>query len=270
MENKPEEHKPLLPPSALGRRKVISPVSADLQRSSPAIAKRQPAPQEAVPLSAAVPGPVAETTPSSVVTAVVQQAPPSSEMKGALPEEAYASANTVAFMTGSDYQMHQQRKRLPVGVYLIVALNVLGFIGSFFNTSNSTLYIIPALVNVMAAACLLLRMDGARKVVIGLSAFTLVLCIAGFLLLAGLQQRVKQNRANYDAAIAKLEQGRLTPQQKEQIAAMNTEISQNEKLVGKGIRYTYVYFAVTGVISASVVVYLTRPKVKEVFQVPAI
>lgn len=267
MESKPQEHKPLLPPSLLGKRKTIQPVSAGLERSSPGIAIRPLASQPSRPISAAVPGPAAERVPSAVVTAIEQLAPPVSKVGAkALSDGTYTSADTVAFMTGSDYQRQQQRKRLPIGIYVIVAFNILGFAGSFFNSSNSALYIFPALVNLIAAVCLLLRMEGARKVMLGIAGLTLVLCMAGFLLLAGLQQRIKQNKASYQAAIVKLETGRLTTQQKAQIADWSKEISEGEKLAGKSILYTYIYFGVIATGSIGIIAYLTRPNVREVFR----
>src|SRR5437867_3385451 len=119
-------------------------------------------------------------------------------------------------LTGSQIQQH--KPSLPVGVYIIVAFSLVGFVISFFDSSQTSMvYTVAIFIDLLLAIGLLLRSDVARKLIIWLMGLTLVLVAASLLLLAGTQQRIQQRKADYESAIRRVDQNRLTLSQKQQL-----------------------------------------------------
>jgi hypothetical protein len=175
-----------------------------------------------------------------------------------------APTDTNVGLTGS--QIKQEKKPMSIGVYIIAGLNLLGFVIGFFDTSqNSGIYTIAMLLDLLLAIGLLLRLEVARKFIMWLSGLILVLTAVSLIMLVGLQQRISQLKTNYETAISRIDQSRLTPTQKQQLDAVQAAIAVKEKQAGKAIAFTYVKLGVTGVEMLGVMIYLSRPKVKEVF-----
>jgi hypothetical protein len=190
------------------------------------------------------------------------------------PSSVYPTATQTTANTPSDYapigltgsQIQQQKVRLPIGIYIIAGYNLVGFAIGFFDSSqNSGIYTIVMLIDLMLAIGLLLRLEVARKIILWLEGITLVLTIASLFLLVGLQQRIQTLKTNYDAAISRIDQSKLTPTQKQQLDDIQAAIAVKQKQAGKAITFTYFKLGATAVGTIVVIIYLTRPKVKEVF-----
>lgn len=176
-----------------------------------------------------------------------------------------AMSGNGAFLTGS--QMQQQKVPLPIGIYFIAGFNLVGFAIGFFDTSqNSAIYTIVMFLNLLLAVGLILRLELARKFILWLLGMTLVLTIVSLFLLVGLQQRLQTLKTNYDDAISRIDQSKLSITQKQQLDTIQAAITGKEKLAGKAITFTYIKLGATAVETIVVMVYLTRPKVKEVFR----
>ncbi|HTE22236.1 MAG TPA: hypothetical protein VK674_04315 [Candidatus Limnocylindria bacterium] len=172
---------------------------------------------------------------------------------------------TPVFLTGSQIQL--EKKKLPVGVYVLTGFTLLSFLASFFDSSQtSVIYSVAMLVSLLVAIGLVLRMEAARKFMTGYSVVLLVLTIVSIVLLVGLQQRIRQNKANYEAAVNRIDQSRLTSNQKQLLEAMSMTLAAQEKQAGKAISFTYFKLGSTALVSLATIVYLTRPKVREAFE----
>jgi hypothetical protein len=169
------------------------------------------------------------------------------------------------FLTGSQLQPEAQKK-LPWGVYAIVAFTLVSFILSFFDNSQaSLLYTIAMLLNLLLAIGLLLRMEAARKLLLWLSGITLALAIASTVGLYMVQKRIHDLKSQYDTIVSRIDRNRMTTVQKEQLDKLTADLTEKEKQAGKAISFTYTKLGVTAVETVAVVIYLTRPKVKEFF-----
>lgn len=172
--------------------------------------------------------------------------------------------DTYVGLTGS--QIKKEKKPLPIGVYIIAGFILIGFVISFFDTSqNSGIYIIVMFADLLLAIGLLIRLQVARKIIIWLQALALVLSVASLFLLIGTQQRLNTLKTNYETAINRIDQSKLTPTQKQQLDNIQNAIVIKEKQTGKTITFSYFKLGATSVASLVVIIYLTRPKVKEVF-----
>jgi hypothetical protein len=181
------------------------------------------------------------------------------------PPPASSTPTGQVFLTGSQLQPEPQKK-LPWGVYAIVAFALLSFILSFFDTSQaSLLYTIAMLLNLLLAVGLLLRMETARKCLLWLSGITLVLAIASTVGLYMVQKRIHDLKSQYDTIVSRIDRNRMTTVQKKQLDALTADLGEKEKQAGKAIALTYVKLGVTAVETVAVIVYLTRPKVKDFF-----
>jgi hypothetical protein len=178
--------------------------------------------------------------------------------------QAGVQSDTQVGLAGS--QMQPEKVKMPVGIYIIAGLSLLGFIAGFFDSSqSSTIYIIAMFMNLALAIGLIMRLQAARKLAIWLSGIILVITAASLLLLVGLQDRLHQRRADYEAAFSKIDRSKITSTQKQQLEAMSAAIATQEKKAGKAITFTYFKLGATSVECIAVIVYLTRPRVKAVF-----
>ncbi len=169
-------------------------------------------------------------------------------------------------LTGS--RMAQQKPHTPRGLYIIAGINVLGFIATFFDTSQTSLiYTLAMLLSLLTAVGLLFRLEAARKTLIVLSVITIVLAIVSAFLLAGLQGRIAASHQRYDRAISNIDTKALTAAEQRQLNTIQTELTDAENKAGKAITYTYSISAFYILESAGVIVYLTRPSIKTIFAV---
>ena len=120
-----------IPHSPTGGEKVIQPFSQDLQP----VPMVNPTSPPAQPSIAPPPSPV-PIAPQPVIPAPVAPA--------SMPIDPYAG------LTGS--QMQQTKQPLPVGVYIIAGFNFVGFVISFFDSSqNSGIYTVAMLLDLLLA-----------------------------------------------------------------------------------------------------------------------
>lgn len=158
-------------------------------------------------------------------------------------------------------------KKVPIGVYMIVGFNLIGFVISFLDTSqNSLIYTIVIFVDLLLGIGLLLRLEVARKIITYLMGITLILSVVSIFLLASLQQKLQKTKTNYETAISQLDQSKLSVTQKQQLDSLQTTLATNQKQVGKVITFTYIKLGITIIETVAVIIYLTRPGVKEVFE----
>lgn len=205
-----------------------------------------------------------QSTPPSLINpnSVMSQTEEPQPTTSTLPTDTTNSAST--YLTGS--QMQQIKVPLPVGIYIIAGFNLIGFIVGFYDTSqNSALYTITLFIDLLLAIGLLLRLEAARKTFMWLTGITLFLTSASFYLLLSLQQKIQLSKTNYEAAISKLDRSKLTETQKQTLSTLQAAITVKEKQAGKAVTFTYIKLGATAVETIAVMVYLTRPKVKEVF-----
>lgn len=167
-------------------------------------------------------------------------------------------------LTGS--QIAAQKSRIPMGIYLIAGINMVAFIATFFDTSQTSLiYTLDMLLCLLAAIGLVFRVEAARKTLVVLSVITIVISIASAFLLAGLQGRIATSKQKYEDAVSRINTDTLSVTQKDQLADIKAELDAAEKKAGKAINYTYALMGFYILESAGVAVYLTRPGVRAVF-----
>jgi len=244
----PEGQEPanIQPPSvaSVGER-VIQPLSSDLTPEA------TPATQPVVTSVSASPS----STVASIYSTASADAAPANDN-----DSPYPTMN----LTGS--QIAQEKKPLHWGIYVIAAYNIIGFALSFFSSSQSgTFYIIVMLIDLLVGIGLLFRLELARKVMVWLAGILFVLSAISLILLVGLQQRIAQSKTNYNNAISHINQQQLTPEQQKQLATTQTTISNQQKQAGKAVGLTYFTEGASFVEGLAVMIYLTRPKIKDVF-----
>jgi hypothetical protein len=168
-------------------------------------------------------------------------------------------------LTGS--QMQETKPRLPIGVFIVAFINLIGFVVGFFDSSqNSAILTIIMLLNLLLAIGLLMRLEIARAIMFWLEAVTLLISIVCFVLLFNLQHKMNNVRNDYNAAMSKIDQSQLTTVQKQQLDDLKSSISDLEKQAGKAVEFTYIKLGATTLFSAGIMVYLSRPKIKESFR----
>ncbi len=176
----------------------------------------------------------------------------------------HISSSGNAFLTGS--QIAAEKKKLPVGVYVIAAISLFGFITGFIDGSQTgTMYTVLLFVNLFLAIGLILRLNWARKFMVVLSALLLVLAAGSLLSLVGLQSRMQQRKADYEAAVSRIDQNRLSPSEKKTLETTRESIASAEKQTGNSIAVTYFRLGGSVIVALAIIVYLTRPNVKDIF-----
>lgn len=245
------------------------PLPADNQAEpSPESPATEPKPDRLVnsadvsqPLSQAPALPAVPPQPSAQLVSTTQ---PETSSPAISPNGVQA-APTTTYLTGS--QLQPEKKKIPAGIYVIAALNLLGAIAAFFDTSQTSgLYTIAMLISLALAVGLFMRLEVARVLLVSLSGIIVILSIASMFLLFGLQQKIADNKAAYESAVSRIDKNRITAKQKQTLETIESTISEQEKQAGKAITFTYVKLAITTIEPIVVIVYLTRPRVKEVFQ----
>lgn len=238
--------------------KVIKPLSDNLTAQQANTAVNPFAQSTENPSQAPVISPDVPTSNEATTSAPMETLTP------AAPGSALTQPPEQTFITGS--QIVEVRKKLPFGVYLIASLNLLAFAVSFFDTSQTgNIYSIAMLVDLLFGVGMLLRMEWARKIYVWLSVVVIILSILSIFVLIGLQLRIKDIKANYNDSLSKIDQTHQTASQKKTLDTLQAQITDTEKKVGKLITFAYIKNIGTAVGTMVIVIYLTRPKVKEVF-----
>lgn len=168
-------------------------------------------------------------------------------------------------LTGS--QLRQAKPPMPFGVYVIAGLSALSFAASFFDTSQtSLLYTLIMLVSLLATVGLLLRVAAARTVMLWVFALTIIASIISAVLLIGVQHRIAASKQRYNVALQHIDTTQLTMADKAKLATIERTITDSERKAGKAITYTYTILAVYTLESIGGSVYLSRPRVKAIFE----
>ena len=160
----------------------------------------------------------------------------------------------------------KQKSPLPKGIYVLIGLMMISVVLNFFHASNigdiNTLVII---IEILVALGLLTRHNIARRALMVISAFYLVLSVVFIVDLVMIQNKVKTAEKNYNQAVAKLQKSELTDQGREWLANNQTEINNLKKQAGKNITRSYIYQFLSIAEASLIIWYLTRPKVKAAF-----
>ena len=245
------EANPVQPHSVVSRgEKVIQPLDPNLTA------------QATTPQPVVSPTVSTSTSPTNVSSSATSVYPIASA--DGMPVNDNASPHSTMHLSGS--QLPQEKKPLHWGIYFIAAWNIVGFALSFFSSSQTnTIYTIVMFLDLIVGIGLFFRLEVARKVMVWLAGILLVLSAISLILLVGLQQRIAQSRANYNNAISHINQQQLTPGQRQQLVTTQTNISNQQKQAGKAVGITYFKEGASFVEGLVVIIYLTRPKIKDVF-----
>lgn len=167
----------------------------------------------------------------------------------------------------ADSQMAQRKKPLPIGIYVIAGLSLVSFAISFLDDSkNSGIYTIAMLFYLFLAIGLLLRLEVVRKITMWLSGLIIILSISIMVILFVLQQRLAVLKTNYNNAVSHIDQDKLTVSQKEQLATLQSSMKIQEEQLGHTLLLANIKQSFACVEMLVVIIYLNRPKVKEVFK----
>ena len=212
---------------------------------------------------------VVEPNTSTVVAANFGDEDTNSSPAIVLPNQSNAATYPPMYLTGS--QLVPEKKPLHPGIYIIAAWNMIGFVLSFFGSSQTNvIYGVITFLDLLVGVGLLCRLEVARKIMLWLSAIMIILSVISLIILAGLQQRIAQSKAHYETAVSKINQQTLTSTERQELADIQTKLDTQEKQAGKAIGLTYFEEGAFVVEGLAVIVYLTRPKIKAVFaELPA-
>lgn len=255
--NQNSEPKPAMPARA---GKVIQPISSDIMQSAATSHAPAAATSPAEPVSNL--SDPTHTNPSSLNAAPVHPTATVSSFTPppALPEQ---TITRPTFLHAGD--VADKPDPLPRGIYLVVFLAFVGFLTSFFS-GPGVIYTISALVNLIIAGGLLLRINGIRVLSIVISSLTCVLLLFAIVGIFVLQQRVDTQTIRYEQAISKVDTPRLTSAEKVQLAKMNAQMDDEKKAVKKAFTVLYQFVLLNGIVQIFIIAYLTRPSVRQAFQ----
>lgn len=218
----------------------------------------------------AVPPANKEPVPLQNEPAVILQGPATQELHVTSPPAGPEPSTTItsgsSFLTGS--QIQAEKPKLPSGIYIIAGLTLLGVLsGLFDNSQTGIIYTVSMIFSLMLAVGLVFRLEPARKFMVGLSILILVISAISMVLLAGLQNKLEQGQKNYDTAVSKIDQSKITSKQKQQLDEISTTLNSQSKRVGSTLTFIYLKLGFTALVQIAVIVYLTRPKIKAVFKI---
>jgi len=250
------------PPLEFRREAVIQPVSSDMKGENVQAQHLKPNISKIKLSDASERAPVVPEPLSTVIEQATEVT--SVDSSHVVSSDGSQTAN---LMNLSASQIKNEKSRLPTGVYIIIAANLLGFVASFFNTSeNSLLYTYSMLFSLMIAVGLILRFAAVRKLYVGLAGLLVVLTIILMIGFFGLQERVDQVKANAASYYSSINQSLLTTAQQQELANQESTLITLEREEGKAVPFFYIYHSLIIVYAGLTVIYLTRPKVKEAFE----
>jgi hypothetical protein len=239
--------------------KILQPLSSPEELKAQAAQAQSPQPAAPTP-EAASPQPILTTLSSTpqVIPAAIQADP-------IVNGQPLAAAPTLQFLTGSS--MAEQKTHIPVGIYIIVGLQVVGVVLSFFSAANNNmLFTLLQIVDLLLAVGLLLRLEFVRQTIIFLSALVIVFSALDSMALLAVQSKANKALANYNHAVSQLDKQSLSEQQRSQLAALNAEVQDSKKKEGHAMTIAWLNVGVEVVVSVGTMAYLVRPKVRGVFR----
>jgi NADH:ubiquinone oxidoreductase subunit 6 (subunit J) len=201
---------------------------------------------------------VEELKPTPIAETVLAD-PPESAIHLAIPH------NSSQFVTGSDLAV--TKMPLPKGIYVIVALGVIDLVLSLFRSSdNSVIFTIIMFFDLLACVGLLLKLEFVRKMLVVVAAVAIVLIGFEVMGLLTLQDKVNQQKVRYAQVIHSVDTTRLTTRQRTFLAQQKDRLTQLEKRESHAMTVAIVGLGVSAATSFAQIIYLTRPKVRAVFE----
>jgi hypothetical protein len=173
--------------------------------------------------------------------------------------------NSSQFVTGSELAV--TKLPLPKGIYLIVVLSVIDLLLSLFRSSdNNVVFTIIMFFDLLACVGLLLKLEFVRKMLIVVATIAIVLTGIEVMGLLTLQDKVNQQKVRYDQVISSVDPTRLTTQQRTFLAQQKDRLTQLEKREGRAMTVAFIGLGVSAMTNFVQIIYLTRPKVRAVFE----
>jgi hypothetical protein len=120
--------------------------------------------------------------------------------------------------------------------------------------------------DLLACVGLLLKLDFVRKMLVVVATLAIVLIGFEAMGLLTLKDKVHQQKVRYDQIISSVDTTRLTTQQRSFLAQQKDRLAQLEKREGRAMTVAIVGLSVSATTSFVQVIYLTRPKVRAVFE----
>ena len=169
------------------------------------------------------------------------------------------------FVTGSELAV--TKMPLPKGVYVIVGLSVIDLVLSLFrSTDNSVVFTIIMFFDLLACVGLLLKLEFVRKMLVVVATISIILTGIEVMGLLTLQDKVNQQKVHYDQAVSQVDATRITVQQREFLTEQKRKLAGLEKREGYAMTVAYIGLSMSAAVSLIQIVYLTRPRVRAVFE----
>jgi uncharacterized protein YlxP (DUF503 family) len=259
---------PLLPPSQQKqKRTILQPISPELQAATMKERPEVTATAAAQPVISTHSPDIESNAPLESIAA--ERASNSYPTPGA---NTFSSSPSSSFdyngtpIIGSQVAKTHAKQKMPVGVYIIAGWVLLGFVVSFFDTAEDSLFLTVGLfINLLLGLGLLFGLEVARKGIIWMFGLIIALSVVIITLLIGLQGSITAAQNNYTVAVSKINQQELTPEQQQQLAMIKSRIATERHKAGHALAITFTEYAVEIVGSIGGIVYLTRPKLKDAF-----
>ncbi|MGD0284133.1 MAG: hypothetical protein ABSB12_00855 [Candidatus Saccharimonadales bacterium] len=171
-------------------------------------------------------------------------------------------------------QLKNQKTKMPIGIYVLVAYLFIGFLLSFYGAKN-LLYTILSILDLVLVICLLFRVNVVRKIIIWCFVIDAVLLVVVIAMLFHLERQVDNNMAKVETGITNVvneaaANSNITPIELSQI---KQKAASADAILSSGLSKDHDQFikayvrSIVGIVSDGVIiVYLKRPKVKAAFQ----
>lgn len=166
----------------------------------------------------------------------------------------------------TDNENIQLSEKLPIGIYIVVAFLLAGFVVSLANAHGNISMTLLSLINILLATGLLMKKDIARKILIILASILIILTLIVVVGLFSVQQRAEQSATTAQTAIENVQNNQSSTAAQQQAANnyQNQITSQRNKLNNTYI-IAYIQDSIIIVGYTALVIYLTRPKIKSIF-----
>ncbi len=194
----------------------------------------------------------------------VSQVPPSPPQPVDQPLYSYNQQNPIG----------EKRDKLPIDYIVVVGIITLSALYNFFagskdglNAGNNFVYFVSSFIGIALAVLLAFRIDFARKVTIGFAIFNAIFYAFVMFNMANIQNNLSANEANYNAAVQKLGDKGITPENNAQLRAMNEQIETKRAELSKFLGVFYVVNTINVVGNVFLIGYFNTGRVKRLFTV---
>ncbi len=177
--------------------------------------------------------------------------------------------DSLAQMYGvSASSMPAVKERLPIGVYVIAGLQLVGLITSIVQPTNDNLLTtLVLLFDLLLCVGLLFRLEVARKTAVVLGVITIALGALTITGIFALKSKVDNDIHKFDAAVSQVAPSLMTTTRKAQFAQARQTLVKQQNQADTALRRTLITDIITISISAGETIYLMLPKVKSAFRV---